>query len=101
MKLNKKETDVLSMIDDQLVEDFLNFALKNTKYSEKIIKKAIIKLINEKYIEIIYIPQGEIEKGWYFRTKKGESVKLNDNLRYIGNYGHKFAEKDMKNGTKI
>jgi hypothetical protein len=92
MKLNKKEIDVLSLIDDQSVDDFLELASKNTKYKEEDIQNAVAKLLNEKFIEIITLPQGDSEKKWYFRTKKGESVKLNDDLRYIDGYGYKFGD---------
>lgn len=91
MKLNKKEIDILSLIDDQSIDDFLEFASKNTKYKEEDIQNVIAKM-NEKFVEIIILPQGETEKGWYFRTKKGEAVKLNDNLRYIDSYGYKFGD---------
>ena len=92
MKLTEKEIKILSLMDEVPAENFIERFKEHIDIHENEIKQIIKKLLKEKLAEKVSIPQGDKEVYWYFRTKKGESVNLDDNLRFISDYGRKFGE---------
>ncbi|MBU2562218.1 MAG: hypothetical protein KKF68_00985 [Nanoarchaeota archaeon] len=92
MKLNKKEKDILSIMNDSSEKQILEFAKKHTKYLEKDIKKIANKLTKENYVEKVKIPVGDKIVVLYFYTKKVTKDLLNDSLKWKKDFGYKFGE---------
>ena len=79
MKLNKKEKQLLSIIDNSSVDDFLERSSKILKINPREVEKIIKKLQKENLIKIVSI----VEKNMiYSHTKKVKKNMLDENLFY-------------------
>lgn len=93
MKLTQREVKILSLMNEVPVENFMERTKRYTSHTKKEIERIIKKLLKEKYVEIIAIPHGDKEVDWYFPTGKGESTPLDDNLRWLKDFGGVWTRK--------
>ena len=86
MKLNQKEKQVLTLLDDVKVEGFEEFVQKFINLSKSEIQKIVNKFKELQLIQIITLSD---EKDlWYFiDRRKVKQDMLDDDLRYRRDYG--------------
>ena len=82
MKLTNIERDILTIIDDMLVNNFLERAQDITGYSQREIQTAIDSLMQQDLIEIVALPYGQGKENFYSRTLKVTDSMLNPSLRF-------------------
>jgi len=100
-KLTKKEKDILTLMDDSLVNGFIEFTKKFMEYPEKDIKKIVSKLISKNYIKIVTTPNENNKIEWYFHTEKVKPNMINDNLRYKKDYGEFSVSPGIRKAHKL
>tara|TARA_Y100000310_G_scaffold239123_1_gene242681 strand:- start:10746 stop:11579 length:834 start_codon:yes stop_codon:yes gene_type:complete len=87
MGMTKKEKQILTLLDDSRVNNYIEFIKKITDYPEPIIKDLAERFLKEGLIKKIKIPNGDEEVEWFFFTEKVTEDMIDDDVRYKRDMG--------------
>jgi len=79
MELTKKEKQILTLIDDSKVYNFIELAQKHVKISKEEIEKIVEKFLKLKLINKVELKKGEF---WYFHDKSKVTKDMRDDDLY-------------------
>ena len=87
MGMTKEEKQILTLLDDSPVDNYVEFIKRIIDYPESIIKDLAGRFLKEGLIKKIKIPQGDEEREWFFFTEKVTKDMIDDDIRYKRDMG--------------
>ena len=103
MDLTKEEKQILTLLNDTPVKDFLDYAQGYINLKRGNIKRIVDKFLNWRFIEILKLKNKN--DLWYFHTDKVKEDMIDTSLDYRLKFGsnppilnaHEKLEKKIKN----
>jgi hypothetical protein len=87
MGMTKEEKQILTLLDDSPVDNYVEFIKRIVDFPESIIKDLAGRFLKEGLIKKIRIPQGDEEREWFFFTEKVTKDMIDDDVRYKRDMG--------------